>query len=352
LVSTVTEKPPPGITETETNNNTAVTMNAVVQVADLAVAIRDGVTGVYPGDAFTSLVTVSNLGPSAISSLIINNLLAPSLQNPVILPDQGVLNPFNGTWNALALKPGGSVALTVQATVASNAAGPFTNWVAVSVPPGVTDPVPTNNVAANVNVCLALPDTAVSKSGPTNVGGGAVFSYAITVSNDGLGTANNVVARDVLPGGTTFVSASGNGSATGGIATWTLGTLEAGASTNLTLTVVAPYAGGLLTNVATLTASTPSLHPGHNTSLPVVTTVTPGPADAGRLAITSVDNAGAHLVWYGPAGGDYSIEATTNLLLQAWQVITNFVSTNTVMTFIDPGATNDPVRFYRAKTGG
>jgi uncharacterized repeat protein (TIGR01451 family) len=222
----------------------------------------------------------------------------------------------------------------------------------VSVPPGATDPVPTNNSISDVILVLAMPDTAVLKIGPTNVAGSTNFAYTITVSNHGPGAASNVVARDVLPAGLTFVSASGGGSVDSGVATWTLQTLAAGASTNVILTVRAPWAGGLFTNVASIEASTPALNPGNNTSAPVLTTVAPGPATAGQLAIAGEDVAGAHLLWYGPDSGAFSIEATTNLPASEWVVTTNFISTNGVMMFIDPTATNYPDRFYRAKAGG
>jgi hypothetical protein len=69
------------------------------------------------------------------------------------------------------------------------------------------------------------------------------------------------------------------------------------------------------------------------------------------LAITSADSAGAHLIWQGPVNGSFSIEATVSLSVVAWQAVTNFVSTNSVMMFNDPAATNYATRFYRAKAG-
>jgi hypothetical protein len=71
---------------------------------------------------------------------------------------------------------------------------------------------------------------------------------------------------------------------------------------------------------------------------------------AGQLTIAGLDAAGAHLVWKGPASGNFSIETTTNLALAAWSTLTDFVSTNSVMTFTDSAATHSVSRFYRAKT--
>ena len=71
---------------------------------------------------------------------------------------------------------------------------------------------------------------------------------------------------------------------------------------------------------------------------------------AGQLSIAGLDAAGAHLIWSGPASGSFSIETTTNLTPSAWSNLTNFVSTNGMMGFTDPAATQSVSRFYRAKT--
>jgi uncharacterized repeat protein (TIGR03803 family) len=82
----------------------------------------------------------------------------------------------------------------------------------------------------------------------------------------------------------------------------------------------------------------------------LVALVVNGPVSAGQLALTGFDTLGAHLVWTGPGGGNYSIESTTNLPAAAWSVITNFTGTSGVMPFTDGTATNGACRFYRAKT--
>ena len=351
LSASVVLTPPPGITDGVTNNNSATLILPVVQVADLTVTIDDGVTSVYQGFPVTNIVTVLNLGPSTISSVVVSNFVSPLLTNVVVLPEQGVFNPFNGTWNALALPAGGSVSMSIQAALAANATGLFTNSASVSAPNGVTDPVLTNNFASDVDIGLALPNLTVAKAGPTNATAGTDFSYTITVSNTGAGIASNVVAQDVLPSGLKFVSVSGGGSISGGVATWTLGTLASGAATNVALTVTPPWIGGTFTNVATITASTPGLSPTNSTSLPVTTFVAPGPPNAGQLSITGLDDAGVHLVWTGPFGDAFSIQTTTNLAVPAWGTVTNFISTDTVLMFVDPAATNDFSRFYRAKSG-
>ena len=296
IVSSVTVIPPAGIFDPVTNNNTASATNTVVQVADLAVTISDGVTNVHQGDALTYTVTAVNLGPSTLTSLSVSNSLStndlvfiPSLfANFTFTPNEGSYNPANGVWSGLDLGPGDSVTLTLQATVLNNVSGFFTNTVIVSVPAGVTDPILTNNTSSDVDVILTAPDVAVMKTGPTNVYAGTNFSYTITLTNSGFATASNVVASDVLPTNVTFVSASGNGTNNSGVVNWNLGNLAVNATSNLTLTVTAPFSGNI-TNVATVAASTPDSNPGNNTSSPVATTVTPvADLAIGKSAPTSV----------------------------------------------------------------
>jgi uncharacterized repeat protein (TIGR01451 family) len=274
VAAAVTVTPPPGILDTVTNNNSAATSNAVVQVADLAVTISDGVTNVHQGDALTYTITAINLGPSTLTSLTLSNSFSALLTNLTLFAAQGNFNPANGVWNGLNLTAGNSVTLTVQASVPLNASGALTNTVAISVPAGVTDPVLTNNTASDVDTILLTPDLAIFKSGPATVWAGTNFNYTITITNAGFATASNVVASDVLPTNAVFVSASGGGTNNSGIVNWSVATLAANAKTNFTLTVTAPSSGSL-TNLATVTSGTPDANTNNNTSTPVGTTVTP-----------------------------------------------------------------------------
>ena len=283
IISSVTVYPPPGVVDINTNNNTAAATNTIAQVADLAVTFTDGLTNVYQGDTLTYVATVVNLGPSTVKSVTVSNVLStnylafiPSLYSDfTFVPNQGIFNPANGVWSGLNLEPGDSVTLTLQATVLNNVSGLFTNTVIVSDPPGVTDPVLTNNTSSWLNLILTAPDVFTIKSGPTNVYAGTNFSYTIMLTNAGFATASNSVASDVLPPGVIFVSASGNGATNNsGVVNWNVGNLAVNASTNLTLTVTAP-ASGTLTNVAIATASVPDVNTNDGISPPVVTTVTP-----------------------------------------------------------------------------
>jgi|GEM_PF-311784 len=91
----------------------------------------------------------------------------------------------------------------------------------------------------------ALPDLTVSVASPAIAVTGSNFDYTLTVANSGTVSATGVAVQFTLPAGLTFVSAAdtGSGGFTGvnssGVVTFSGGTLNAGASETLTVTVSA-----------------------------------------------------------------------------------------------------------------
>lgn len=123
----------------------------------------------------------------------------------------------------------------------------------------------------NNNFANLLPaDMAIAKTvKPGSVNAGQAVTYTLTVSNLGPATANGVVVQDTLPGGETLVSASGAGwtcSQANGVITCTLSSMAAGASSVITVNVNAPPNGGVYTNTATVSSSTPDSNLSNNSS--------------------------------------------------------------------------------------
>lgn len=102
---------------------------------------------------------------------------------------------------------------------------------------------------------------------------GRAFDYQIEVRNGSGCPAENVVLRDVLPDGMTFVSASLTPTVRSGqVITWELGTLEQGTEKGRTITVtVRPEAGvaagTFLWNRAYVTSTTYDPYPDDNTAV-------------------------------------------------------------------------------------
>jgi len=79
-----------------------------------------------------------------------------------------------------------------------------------------------------------------------NPAGGSNIVYTLTVTNAAASnlTATGVTVLDILPAGTTFVSASGTGSYASGTGIWTVGTLAPGASASINITATVNATSG------------------------------------------------------------------------------------------------------------
>ena len=148
------------------------------------------------GDNVTYTVTVSNDGIGDANNVVIVDRLGEGLTF-VSASDNGVWDPVKRTVTWIVdLTKGESRTFYVNATVVGY--GNVSNSLVVG------------NKTAGVNVTVPeiIPDKTVNVANPNF---GDNVTYTVTVSNDGIGDANNVVIVDRLGEGLTFVSASDNG---------------------------------------------------------------------------------------------------------------------------------------------
>jgi uncharacterized repeat protein (TIGR01451 family) len=121
-------------------------------------------------------------------------------------------------------------------------------------------------------------DVATTVTGPANVFAASNLTYTVSATNLGPSSASNVLVSATLPGGVTFISASGGGANSNGVVTWATLSLPSVTATNFTVTVTAPV-GGTLTNIVASTAATSDPYASNNdgtaAAARVVTTVTP-----------------------------------------------------------------------------
>jgi uncharacterized repeat protein (TIGR01451 family) len=114
----------------------------------------------------------------------------------------------------------------------------------------------------------------ISKSGPATANVGNTATYTITYGNTGATNATSVVITDPVPSGTTFVSASGGGSLSGGNVVWNIGSLNAGVTGQTVTFTVTLNASGTTTN-SNYTIAASGISP--VTGAPVNTTVSGSP---------------------------------------------------------------------------
>ena len=153
------------------------------------------VTDANFGDNVTYTVTVTNDGDVDASQVVIVDQLGNGLKY-VSSSDGGVWDEKTNTVTWIVdLAKGESKVFSVIATVVGY--GNVTNYLVVG------------NKTAGVNVTVPeiIPDKTANISNPNF---GDNVNYTVTVTNDGIGDAKDVVVRDVLGEGLKFVSATGN----------------------------------------------------------------------------------------------------------------------------------------------
>jgi uncharacterized repeat protein (TIGR01451 family) len=97
------------------------------------------------GATDTYTITVTNNGPTTVSSVTLTDTSTPALLTPVFTPSVGLYDEVSGLWSGLSLASGQSVSITLSGTIEPIAIGELTNTVVVLPPAGVTDPNFTDN---------------------------------------------------------------------------------------------------------------------------------------------------------------------------------------------------------------
>ena len=314
---------------TSGGHSVIVTVNTAGQ-QDPVVAGATTFTGVDQTVPLGSFVSAD--GAAAVCTGIgsgCSSLDVPSVVNGMVLDtlatggDQTVAasGPQTAQWNQNT----GNTATDVRGTGSSRTGAP-------SVPISETFSGTSNWSLGAVSINPSSADVAVSTS-VSAVALGQNSTYNITVTNNGLSAANNVVLTDTLATGPSLISVTPSGgttcSGTGPI-TCNLPTPFASGATATVTVVVNASTAGFYPNTATVTDSgtPPDPNTGNNTYVavaPVVSVVcaTNTPPNGGTL--TGVQNtyfpgtasvsAGATSIPIGTANGSGTIQAGSELLI-------------------------------------
>ena len=170
------------------------TASADVVVPEINPDKTANITNPNFGDNVDYTVTVTNDGIRDANNVVIVDRLGEGLTF-VSASDNGVWDPVKRTVTWIVdLAKGESKVFSVIATVVGY--GNVTNSLVVG------------NKTAGVNVTVPeiIPDKTANISNPNF---GDNVNYTVTVTNDGIGDAKDVVVRDVLGEGLKFVSATG-----------------------------------------------------------------------------------------------------------------------------------------------
>jgi len=228
------------------SNNVDTELTAISSFADLEFDKTNLTSTMVAGAPFDYLLTVSNAGPNAATSVWVTDVLPAGLT-------------FNSSGSSVECIEGGGIvtcsvasilsqaqhAFTVRVDVVSSmAAGIVTNSIdGISITP---DPDTNNNVGIVATPITFSADVAVSKfDSPDPVNAGQLLTYTIVITNNGPSDATSVTVTDDFP---SAVSPSGTYATN-------IGTLAAGSSVTLTIEVtVASSALNDLTNFVSVTS--------------------------------------------------------------------------------------------------
>jgi Abnormal spindle-like microcephaly-assoc'd, ASPM-SPD-2-Hydin/NHL repeat len=225
---------------------------------------------------------------------------------------------FSGAWSG-SIPPGAFTNVTV--TFAPNAASAYSGLVTVT-----SDATAGINVISASGTGIPLPTRTIGLSGSLNFGPvqvGYTASRTLTLTNSG--NSPLTISNINYPAG--FSGA------------WS-GSIPPSSSQNVTVTftpsVVADYSGNLsVTSDATAGTSIIAVS---GAGIQVLSM---------QLTGMSFSNGLAGFVLHGPVGNSYVIQTSSNLL--SWLPFsTNVIPVGGFLTVVDPTATNDPIRFYRA----
>ncbi|HYV20457.1 MAG TPA: fibronectin type III domain-containing protein [Verrucomicrobiae bacterium] len=208
---------------------------AVISAPAMSVTATDSPDPVQAGSNITWTLAYANNGNADATGVVVSDTL-PANTTFVSATGGGVVSGSVVTWNVGAVAAGGSGSVTVTARVTS----PLNNGTLIShgtysIDSAQTNPV--NGTAVTTTVASA-PILALAMTGtPDPVNSGATLTYTLSWSNTGNMNATSAVLTDPIPANTTFVSATGGGTLSGGTVTWNLGTLNGGANGSVTLVV-------------------------------------------------------------------------------------------------------------------
>ncbi|MBB4108686.1 beta strand repeat-containing protein, partial [Pedobacter zeae] len=252
----VSGKVPAGYSGTLTNTATATpseagaaassaTASTVVSRVPVLEIIKTGPATANAGAAIEYIVTVRNTSTSDALASVITDAVPSGIQNvswtTSVTGTATVTSGSTGTGNSVSLTaniPAGStnaVSISIKGLIPSGATGSLSNTAVATPAEAGTNAATSATVTTSIQSSTDLYVTNTVANAFLKVGQNAVFT--VTAGNNGPSDATGVSVADLLPAGYQFVSASATqGTYNPSTGVWTVGNLNSGASSVLTIT--------------------------------------------------------------------------------------------------------------------
>ena len=208
------------------------------------------VTSAVVGDEIVFTITVTNNGLSRATGVAVSDVLNDAFG---FVDATGEFTYDANTrlvsWTIDSIDSNSSATVSVVVRVLTN--GTFANVVSVNARENNTDVTnSSDDIPVEPDVDLTIAKTA----NVTSAYVGDKIEFTITVTNNGLSNATNVVIEDVLPESVKFISANGTYVNDGQNVKWTLDKLEGNFSLSVRVVVIA-VSNGSAVNFANVTCS-------------------------------------------------------------------------------------------------
>ncbi len=312
LANTAAVTAPVGISDPNSGNNSSTLSVPLSLEADLTVGVGDGMTTAVPGTSVTYTLVALNPGPSDVSAgTTVTGTLSPLMTCTWTCAGSGGAtcpvaagsgNNINAT---IAPLPAGSgVTYTLSCAISPAATGNLVNSASLTVPSGVFDPVPENNLRFEGTALWTQADLAITKTdGVTTATPGGPVTYTITASNPGPSNAPGGTIRDIISSWLTCnwtCAGAGGGTCTAAGSGNIVDTVHLPAGSSITYTAsctVSPAATGTLVNTATVTAALTDQNHANNSATDTDTLGTATPIISGTKTVSGSFSVGGVITY-------------------------------------------------------
>ncbi|MDO7171062.1 LamG-like jellyroll fold domain-containing protein [Mariniflexile sp. AS56] len=241
-------------TESVTTNN-SINISVPVNYPDIQITKTVSSDTAEEGELVTYTLKAKHLSTTTINAtnVVVEDILSNSLTY-VSDTSAGAYSTSTHFWSVGTLTPGQTKQITITARIKAGTSGTDINNVAQLSSLTQNDLNATNN-KSNAEVFVLEANLIMTKTvDDTTPDEGQTVVFTLKVKNDGDANATNVLAKDVLPAGLTYISNSSGGSYNATTGVWNVGTLASGAQKQITISakVNTGTAATTIKNVATI----------------------------------------------------------------------------------------------------
>ncbi|MGH1468385.1 MAG: isopeptide-forming domain-containing fimbrial protein, partial [Bdellovibrionales bacterium] len=211
--------------EGDVSNNTG-SVSVAVGAVDLNVSIAASSTIVNEGDTITFTISAQNISAQALTTAEIRSVVPIGFSYVAASASGGVSqndsNPYTTGIRLYtgAVSAGATVSFTYQVTVNTGVALNYgTRTVEGHLQTSNPGDQNGSNNSANITITIVNFDAGITKTAnPTTAAEGETITYTLVVNNAQENILTNILVRDIIPSGLTYVASSWSSSIAGTVA--------------------------------------------------------------------------------------------------------------------------------------